>query len=1036
MSNISEQNSRLRRLRSLLLCGVFAPVLTIAPSHAQSVDEVVVTGSRAVVQDSIELKRDAEGIVDGLSTDEIGEIPALSIGEALETLTGASSHRENGGATEVSIRGLGPFLGSTVINGRTATNGSGDRSVNFSQFPSELMNKLVISKTQDASMIEGGVSGQIMLETVKPLDFGKSRFQVDLKGNYNPDQAHIADTMEGDLGHRITGSYVDQFDIAEGSLGVAIGIQTSAISQPEQEIRSTSPTGSSLWACLINGTGDNADQGFTETASRDDDCEDDNANGGNDAYDNSLDPNTGLAVDDGQAYTFAGSQRGYRQNDTSDKRDAVFVALQFQPNDSWDINLDYQQSERTQAEDRYDLTFDNSRRNDRSIDFGGFTSTVDSLITDNGATQRIAYESEIASGGELYERFEEYTGFGLDVEYRLDEDTLVSLDVSSSETTRTEKALILRAQSGQKINTIYSIASGIPQYTIEEFDPTVITNFDNDVRLRIDNDFERENTADAFRIDVDRNINRGIITNVELGVRSAELSYVNIAGGSTSNGGRVELDDSLDSATKALLGATSDNDVESDVEGILRENAALISSGAYTDCYRPFAENGFLDSVRSGNLMSNVDEDGNAIAGYNGWATFDNRCLANKIIGAVNDANPTDTVISLAYPELTREASGNTNVTEETTAYYAKANFETELAGYPVRGNFGARYVETEVKSVGYRPTYTVATDPDDSTLSLNTDSSQLERVVGGASYEELLPSFGFTADLDENLLLRGGVFRAMSRVDPSDMSYKRTFSANTSDDDNPITELGDLLNVSGSGNPGYEPLMSWNYDLALEWYPTKDSILAAGVYYKRFNAGFENAVVNESFTIDGESVVLPITINSTSDEEADITGIELTAAHRFENGLGAKISYNYADSNFEFQDSNYGERGVRQADGTFTQTHVALVAPGNIPGLSKNVLSAKLYYQWDDFDIAAYYKLRDQYFQPYTSNGTRLRYVDKNEVLELRASVDVSENLKLSLAAMNLLDEPRVDRFYQENNFGQQSVYGPRLFISARYKM
>ena len=182
MSDITEQNSRLRSLRSLLLCGVIAPVLTIAPSHAQSVDEVVVTGSRAVVQDSIELKRDAEGIVDGLSTDEIGEIPALSIGEALETLTGASSHRENGGATEVSIRGLGPFLGSTVINGRTATNGSGDRSVNFSQFPSELMNKLVISKTQDASMIEGGVSGQIMLETVKPLDFGKSRFQVDLKG--------------------------------------------------------------------------------------------------------------------------------------------------------------------------------------------------------------------------------------------------------------------------------------------------------------------------------------------------------------------------------------------------------------------------------------------------------------------------------------------------------------------------------------------------------------------------------------------------------------------------------------------------------------------------------------------------------------------------------------------------------------------------------------------------------------------------------------------------------------------------------------
>ena len=77
------------------------------------------------------------------------------------------------GATEISIRGLGPFLSATTFNGREATNGSGDRSVNFSQFPSELMNKLAIYKTQDASLIEGGVAGLISLETLKPLEYGK-----------------------------------------------------------------------------------------------------------------------------------------------------------------------------------------------------------------------------------------------------------------------------------------------------------------------------------------------------------------------------------------------------------------------------------------------------------------------------------------------------------------------------------------------------------------------------------------------------------------------------------------------------------------------------------------------------------------------------------------------------------------------------------------------------------------------------------------------------------------------------------------------
>ena len=124
-------------------------------NDATVIEEVVVTGTRSTIQSSIETKRLADNIVEALSAEDIGDIPALSIGEALETLTSAASHREQGGATEISIRGLGPFLGSTTLNGREATNGSGDRSVNFSQFPSELFNKLAIYKTQQASLVEG-----------------------------------------------------------------------------------------------------------------------------------------------------------------------------------------------------------------------------------------------------------------------------------------------------------------------------------------------------------------------------------------------------------------------------------------------------------------------------------------------------------------------------------------------------------------------------------------------------------------------------------------------------------------------------------------------------------------------------------------------------------------------------------------------------------------------------------------------------------------------------------------------------------------
>ena len=128
--------------RAILLSGAAVCGLSVATAQAQTTsseetipatedeDAIVVSGIRATIQGSIDEKRVSTQVYDALSADEIGDLPALSIGEALETLTGAASHREQGGATEISIRGLGPYLGSTVVNGRAASNGSGDRSVN------------------------------------------------------------------------------------------------------------------------------------------------------------------------------------------------------------------------------------------------------------------------------------------------------------------------------------------------------------------------------------------------------------------------------------------------------------------------------------------------------------------------------------------------------------------------------------------------------------------------------------------------------------------------------------------------------------------------------------------------------------------------------------------------------------------------------------------------------------------------------------------------------------------------------------------
>ncbi|MEQ9315201.1 MAG: TonB-dependent receptor [Henriciella sp.] len=991
--------------RAGLLCTAVLPMagLAVAQEEPETIpqavedgearqDTVVVTGARSVIQNTIDIKRQSTTIVDGLSATDIGDLPALSIGEALESITGAASHRENGGATEISIRGLGPFLSATTFNGREATNGSGDRSVNFSQFPSELMNKLAIYKTQDASLIEGGVAGLIALETVKPLDYGKRRIQLDLKGNYNPDQQNISDSMAGDLGFRGTLSYVDQFEVdGLGDFGVSVGLQRSDISQPEQEMRSSSPSGTSLFACIADPSDPDL-RGYANGSNGD--CEDLGPNSSNnDGYNTSIDPATGLAVDDGLAYAWASSSRGFRQNDTRDERDSAFIALQWQPNDRLDFNFDAQWSERVQSEDRYDLNFSNMKRSTEDV-------TLESLqFQNNGVVQFIETQSDIESNGEIFARTEEYFGYGLSGAFRATDRLTLSGDYSFSETTRDEDQVSLRVSSqggpgsGVRENVGWlRNGDGFVTFGVRDFDVTDITNFTDGVRARIDSDVDRRNTVEAIRFDADYDADWGVIDSLEFGVRLSELEYVNLAGT------RTEI-------------TTDDLDPNN------------------IPCATNFAESDFLNSA-AGALVTQFDASGNIVNQTSSWATFDNRCLLNYILDAEG--------ASFSYPDQEYGNNGTTDVTEQTTAFYAMANFDTMFADKPLRGNFGVRVVNTDVESLGFRNALSIVTNTD-GTIDLAEDTTTVERIVGGGDYTEVLPSLNVIMDLRDDVLLRGAIYRGLSRADPADMNFSRSFSTDTDDGPTTLEEL--ITGVNASGNPNFEPLTSWNYDIAAEWYPNDDTILAVTLYAKDFTGGFENAVTQETFTIDGQQVTVPVTLLSTNEDTSSLYGLELTAAHRFQNlpeildGLGFKISYNLADSDFEFEDSLYGDQGFRDSNGQFVQTNVGIVAPGNIPGFSEQTFSGQIYYEKGPFDGSIIYKYRSEYFQPYTSNGTRLRYVGDVGVWEARASYRLTDNVRLSMEAINLFDAPKEQYFFTTDNLGEVNYYGPRIFFGVRAK-
>ncbi|WP_350604174.1 TonB-dependent receptor [Pseudoalteromonas sp. SMN1298-MNA-CIBAN-0114] len=956
----------------------------------EDVEIISVTGTRRTIQDQIAIKREATTVVDGLSSEDIGDLPALSIGEALESITGAASHRENGGATEITIRGLGPFLSATHINGREATNGSGDRSVNFSQFPSELVKKVAIYKTQDASMIEGGVAGVIALETITPLDFGKQRVSAEVKLNYNPDEGNVDNSLQSDAGYRGTFSYVDQFEFDNGqAVGVSFGVQRQDISQPEAEYRSSSPSGSSLWACLNDPN--NTNEGFYRSSAGD--CEDQVSGSSNQGYDTEIDPETGKAVSDGTPYAWTGSSRSYRQNETSDERDAMFFALQYQPSADWDVNFDAQISDRTQQEARHDLIFLQKRATP------GVTGPT--LVTnDVGGILHWEGEERIESAGEQFSREENYQGYGINIEHTVTDRLTVDLDIAYSKTEREELQISNRGRTSSQTFFSWDMGDEIPHFTLTDFDVTDISNFTDSLRTRLDRENVRENEVISARLDFDYTLDGNVFTSIQGGIRTSEMTFLQY-GGSQGNGSRNEF--TLDSGTEAL-------DV---LQG----------------CQIDFPESGFLSSVSDGDIVTNVDSDGNVVDSGTGssWATYDNVCFSQAVAGSNADG-------VFAYPEVEYENAGTIDVTEKTTSVYLMANYDTEMFGKFIRGNFGLRIVDTEVTSIGFRNSFDVVTS-DTGVLSLvESDNGSLDKIKSGGDYTKYLPSFNLVIDYSEDILFRAGIYRGMSRADPSDLGYSRTFQEDTEGTATSISDL--LVGVNGSGNPDTQPLMSWNYDAAFEWYPNEDSILALSLYYKQFNGGFQQQTVIEDFTVAGETVSLPITNSVTSDDDSEILGLEASFSYRWDNGIGMKFGYNYADTDFEFQDSLYGDTFETDVDGNTTQLTDGIIESASVPGFSKHVFSSQLYYQIGGFDTAVIYKYRSEYFQPYTTNGTRLRYVDGVGVWEMRASYKIDEHFRVKAEAINLFSAPKSQDFFVEGNLGEVNDYGPRLFLGLSYKL
>jgi TonB-dependent receptor len=379
-----------------------------------NLDRVEVTGIRRGIESAISVKQDATSIVEAISAEDIGKLPDVSIAESIARLPGLAAQRVAGRAQVISVRGLSPDFATTLLNGREMVSTGDNRSVEFDQYPSELISGVTVYKTPDSGLIGQGLSGTIDMQTVRPLSY-QDRV-ISLGGRYQKNSLGKAAGVDA-YGNRISASYIDQF--ADHTLGVAIGYAHSDMPKQENQVGLYEP-----WQAVGDGWRPGVEAG---------------------TY-------------------YSDGIKALRRTGNA-KRDGVMATVQFRPNNAWTSTLDafYTKAKEYDTANQFEVHLGNYNGGYDPLNVTG--ATVDGNGTFTGGVANNVYP--LVRGMYNY-REDRIKAFGWNNEIQAGSVKLVT-DVSWSKAERDEISLennlqLLPAPQLDSVTLNYG-AGSFPQFT-------------------------------------------------------------------------------------------------------------------------------------------------------------------------------------------------------------------------------------------------------------------------------------------------------------------------------------------------------------------------------------------------------------------------------------------------------------------------------------------------------------------------------------------------------------------------------------------
>lgn len=883
---------------------------TAGMAQAQEPETVTVTGVRASVNSALQVKQNADQIIDSIVAEDIGKLPDSTLVESLQHVTGIAILRNNVEPNTVLIRGL-PDI-QTLLNGRAIFSSTG-RAVTLSDFPSELLQRVDVHKASSATDIEGGIAGLIDIRLHRPFDFDGFKFAFSGQAVY----PSLADHIDPQTSFLIS----DRWNTEIGEIGLLFDLSYKNIHVRQDSILMGQRTtiigpvpgagafGGSV--CTMNPITSCPTRSITAAAGP-------IGSGG---------LNVPFASGVRPGYAAESSNISLFQRNGSIERASMNLSAQWKPMPNLDI---FAEAFYTRLRQKAPSFVDVKLRSN-CPDAAASTVFPDSNIVATGKSGCYSLTSE--------------------QDRRNKEDTLqiaAGADwlVTDNLTFKTE--IDVTTSKVMSVNIIPDTAYNYPldglsfdnnfQGSGGAFVSTVGNPHDNANNLILDQLFDQRNKSSGgdwmWRADAEYEFSpSSYIKSIEVGYRVGARSAHNTAAANAALNCtqapnptlayNADIISVLNSPVcKAFLAQSSGGNSPANFTTLGGITVASLGAGAYRRTWGNFFDGKF---------------------GETGWVTFEPDWLwdnIEKIRGLYGLTGERPDVQSATFI-----------VNEFSQSGYLKVNYGFDIWGIPVDGNVGVRYVDTQLTEQAYK------TDTSTGVIAFTPTTAR-------KGSTDLMPSINLRATIDDGLFFRFAASKTVTRPTFAQLNPAQSFSGAGQT----------LLGVSTSGNPNLNAVKSVNLDLGGEYYWGHGNHVSVALFHRDVKGYIQNSACTSAQPgcINGQVVSNGFTYNYTLPlnlQDATLEGAEVGYSQfldflpGFLSGFGWDANATYIAGPFNnismwsYNAAGIYEQGPYSFRLSYTWRSTSLFNPAFTPGVQpqreyarpRENLDFSFNYTWDD---------------------------------------------------------------------------------------